>query len=641
MKTGPRRLGFQWQPVLLVLAVASTTAAAASGQPGRPRYRSPYDVVVSPDGRRAYVSDSTAANVTVFDLAAGKKTGEIPLRGEPRGLALSADGRRLFVAERLAGTVAVVDTGAGRVVERIAVARWPVAVVLAKRSKRLYVCNQDDDTVSVVDLSRTPPAEVRRVRVVREPARAALSPDEKKLVVVNLLPYGPETDPTLSAVVSVLDTSDFHVSTVKLPPGSTVVQGVCVSPDGRWAYVVHGLGRFNLPVTQLERGWVNTYALTVIDLQRTARLATFLLDELTRGAANPHSVVCSRDGRRLWVTHTGVHEVSTVEVGLVHELLAGKIPQPLAELKDGMRPNIWVRIQQDRRVLSELENDLTALYIAGAIRRFSSGGLGPKGLAVTPDQSRLLVANYYSGQLAVLDAETGQTVARLSLGPQPAPDAVRRGELLFHDARLAFQRWHSCASCHPNQGRVDGLRWDFLRDGIGNPKDTPSLVYVDRTPPLNRRATRKTAKECARTSILAGHLTVPTDQQVDDLYAYLKSLRPEPNPHRRPDGELTEAARRGRALFEGKAHCSGCHPAPYFTDRRMHNVGVLTPLEPDGRYDTPSLVEVWRTAPYLHDGRARTLREVLTKYNPHDKHGHTKELTAEELNDLIEYLKSL
>lgn len=58
-------------------------------------------------------------------------------------------------------------------------------------------------------------------------------------------------------------------------------------------------------------------------------------------------------------------------------------------------------------------------------------------------------------------------------------------------------------------------------------------------------------------------------------------------------------------------------------------------------FDTPTLIELWRTAPYLHDGSAATLRDVLTTANPDDKHGKTSHLTADQLNDLIAYLLSL
>ena len=404
---------------------------------------------------------------------------------------------------------------------------------------------------------------------------------------------------------------------------------------------MHQLSRFSLPVTQLERGWVNTYALSVIDIQRGERLATMLLDDLYQGAANPRDVVCSRDGDTLWIAHAGVHEVSIINIGLVHALLGGQVPAELAEMKDGTRSNIWVRIQDDPALIEELANDLTALYIAGAIRRVSSGGNGPRALILSPDEKQLLVANYYSGSVAKIDPATGDSLGQIELGPQPVPDAARRGEIIFHDALHAFQRWHSCASCHPNNGRADGLRWDFLRDGIGNPKDTPSLVYVHETEPLNRLALREDAREGARTAMLVSHMIVPTEEQVDDLLAYMVSLRPEPNPHLTAAGEFSDAAQRGKVIFDGKARCARCHPAPYFTDKKTYDIGTRTATDPTGKYDTPTLVEAFRSAPYLHDGRALTIRDVITGHNPDELHGHVKELSEQEIEDLVQYVRSL
>jgi YVTN family beta-propeller protein len=387
----------------------------------------------------------------------------------------------------------------------------------------------------------------------------------------------------------------------------------------------------------LERGWVHTYALSILDLAAGTRLATLLLDDLSGGSADPWGIVGSADDRQLWITHAGTHEVSTVAIGQVHELLEGKVPSDLAQLKDGARDNIWVRISKDRSVVRELANDLTALYLAGAIRRHSTGGLGPRGLALAPDGQRLFVANYFSGTVGVLETATGKELAVIPLGPQPDPDAARRGEIYFHDATRCFQRWHSCASCHPN-ARTDGLPWDFMRDGIGNGKDVISLVGIEHTSPHNRRATRPDPRECMRTGVIGSHLIVPEPSDVDDLVAYAQSLQPEPNPN---VAGLGASIQRGKAIFEGKAGCALCHPAPYFTDQKMHNVGLLTENEPDGRYDTPSLIECYRTAPYYHDGRASTIKEALIQHNPADQHGHTKDLTPQEVDDLVAYVLSL
>lgn len=621
--------------MLPALLAAAPWIALAGSAPAGPVYRSPLAIAVARDGRTLYVSDKTARCVVVLDAASGKPVRSIPVPGEPHGLAPAPDGKTLYVAERKAHAVAVLDTAKGAVTGRIAVGAWPVAVTLSPDGKRLYSCNRGDHSVSVVD--RAAGKEIQRIPLVREPDFAAVTPDGTRVVVANMLPSGAGTDPKLAADVSILDAVALKErSRIKLPAGASVVTGVATSPDGRWAYVVYSLGRFNLPITQVDRGWVHTYALTILDLKADAILATLLLDDVTGGSADPWAVVRSSDGKRLWISHAGTHEITFLDIAKVHDLLEGKVPEDLAKLKDGMRDNIWVQIREDRKLIERLANDLTALYLAGAIRRFPAGGLGPRGLALSPDDKRLFVANYFSGTVTVLDADEGKVLATIALGPQPPPDAARRGELYFHDAMRCFQHWHSCASCHPD-ARVDALPWDFLRDGIGNAKDVINLVGVHRTSPHNRRATRPNVHECMRTGVTGSHLIVPEPNDVDDLVAYVSSLEAEPNPVPPP----ADAVARGKALFEGKANCAVCHPAPLFTDRKMHNVGILTPLEPDGKYDTPSLIEVYRSAPYYHDGRSATLKDVLTKDDPQGKHGHAKDLTPQEIDDLVAYLLSL
>ncbi len=600
-------------------------------------FRSPFGIAVSPDGKTAYVSDRTAANLTILDVATEKKKGEIALNGQPHGVALSADGSQLYVAERLAGTVAVIDTAKAAVVSRLPVNKWPTEVAIGNKTKRLFVTNEDTDTVSVIDLAQG--KTLGEVKVTRDPCFIAVSPDESTLVVTNKIPYGKGTDPKLAADVSIINATEMSLTkSVKLTPGSTAVFGACISPDGKHAYVVHGLGRFHLPITQLERGWVNTFALTVIDIAKGERTVTVLLDDLTQGAADPFAIVCSGDGKQLWISHAGVHSISKVNIGLVHQLLAGDVPAELASLKDGSQANIWMRIKTDPKLVSDLENDLTALYIAGAIHRFDTGGNGPRGIALSPDEKQLLVTNYYSGTVTVLDSGNGNIASTISMGENPKITPERRGERIFHDAHHAFQHWHSCSTCHVS-GHTDGLRWDFLGDGIGNAKDTMNLIGVNETGPLNRRATVVNAKVCAENGLKFTNMLVPTQQEIDDMYAFLCSLKPEPSFHF-VKGKPSESAERGKEVFE-RAGCVRCHPGKHFTDQKMHNVGVLSANEPDGKYDTPSLIEAYRTAPYLHDGRALTIKEIFTEHNPGNRHGRTKSLSPEQLEDLVNYILSL
>ncbi|MDP6543777.1 MAG: c-type cytochrome [Phycisphaerae bacterium] len=603
----------------------------------RAPYRSPLSAAVSPDGKTLYVSDRTAGCVTLLDAVSGGKIRDIRIAGEPNGLVLSGDGKTLYVAQRKTGSIALIDTAAATVDKHISVGPWPVAVALAEKSKRLYSCNRGDHTVSVIDLVRG--KEIGRIAVVRDPAGAAVSADESRIVVANFMPAQAGTDPNSASEISILDAKSMRqTARVKLPAGSTMARGIYISPDGKWAYATHLLGRFDLPVTQLEQGWVHTTALSIIDLVKSTRLATVLLDDLTKGAPDPWAVVGSKDGKKLWISHRGVHEVSMLDIGRIHKLLAGEIPPDLAGVKDGQRDNIWVRISKDKRQIAELSRDLTAMHISNTLARTPSGGKGPTGLALGPDGKRLYTANYYGASLGVLDAVTGKLLSTISLGDQPKPDAARRGEIFFHDATRCYQRWHSCASCHLDGGRIDALPWDFLRDGIDNGKDVISLVYMQHTPPHNRLATRPNPWECMETGIVGSHHMEPAKPEVDDLLAYVKSLRPEPNPNLH---KFAAAAKRGKTLFEGKGKCAGCHRPPWFTDNKSYNVGISSANEPDSKYDTPSLIEAYRTAPYYHDGRAATMKDALTKHDPKGLHGRLKDLTPREIEDLIAYVLSL
>jgi YVTN family beta-propeller protein len=561
----------------------------------------------------------------------------VAIAGEPNGLALSADGKTLYVAQRKANSIAIVDTAKGVVTRQIPVGTWPVALAMARNTKRLYCANRGNHTVSVVDL--TVGQQINEIAVVRDPAYVAITADESRVVVANFMPRGAGTDSELASEISILDTAIMQqVARVKLPPGATMARGTWIGAEGKWAYVVHVLGRFSLPITQLEQGWVHTSALSIIDVAAGTRLATVLLDDLTKGAADPWAVVGSADGKTLWISHRGVHEVSTLDIGRIHELLQGNVPGEIAGRKDGARDNIWVRIKHDKNEIAELTNDLTALYISRTIRRAPSGGKGPTGLALSSDGEKLYVANYYDGTVGVLSATEAKLLGTIAVGDQPEPDAARRGEIYFHDATRCYQRWHSCASCHLDGGRVDGLPWDFLRDGIDNGKDVISLVNMLHTPPHNRLATRANPRKCVETGVLGSHQVVPEPADVDDLLAYIQSLVAEPNPN---VPQFAEAVRRGKRLFEGKADCATCHPGPYFTDKRAYDVGITSPNEPHARYDTPSLIEAYRTPPYYHDGRAATMKEALTEHDPKHLHGNLQDLTRQESEDLIAYVLSL
>jgi cytochrome c peroxidase len=220
-------------------------------------------------------------------------------------------------------------------------------------------------------------------------------------------------------------------------------------------------------------------------------------------------------------------------------------------------------------------------------------------------------------------------------------DPVRKGEFYFHDAGICYERWQSCASCHPGGARVDGLNWDLLNDGVGNPKNTRSLLLATSTPPVMSLGVRADAEAAVRAGI--EHIlytTNPGEEVVNSILAYLQSLKPVPSPHL-VHGRLSEAAERGKSVFT-RAGCAGCHPPGLFTNQHQYNVGTRRSFDrPTDTFYTPTLIELWRTAPYLHDGSAVTIRDVVTTHNPRDEHGRTSNLSSSEIDDLCAYVLSL
>ena len=609
-----------WVYMFLVLVSFSTFLFAAKAGA---EYLSPLALVADNQGNNLYIAQATAKQIAVFDIAAGKVTKVISLPDQPGGLALAPDGSRLYVTAAVPnGRIHVLNTKTGKVARKLPAKHTPTAPVLSPDGKILYVCNQFNNNVSVIDLASK--KELATIPVQREPIAAAITQDGKLLFVANHLPAGAADGEYTAAVVSVLDTNTKKViKSIELPNGSAGLQGICVSPDGRHAYVTHILSRYQLPTTQLERGWVNTNALSIIDISKKQLLNTVLLDDVDLGAANPWGVACTDDGKYICVTHAGTHEVSVIDKTKLHN--------KLASVAKGEKVSD-VSLSPD-----DVPNDLS--FLVGLRRRLKLAGNGPRGLAIIG--AKVYVAEYFTDTLGVVDInpEKMPRAKSISLGPGKALTKVRKGRMLFHDASLCFQHWQSCASCHPGNARTDALNWDLLNDGIGNPKNTKSMLLAHKTPPAMIIGARPNAEAAVRAGIRHIQFAVRPEEDAAAIDEYLKSLKPVQSPHL-AKGRLSRAARRGERIFK-KAGCASCHTFPLYTDLKKYNIGTGRDLDENQSFDTPTLIEAWRTAPYLYDGRARTIKEVLTKHNPGDKHGKTSTLTDEEINSLAEFVLSL
>jgi cytochrome c peroxidase len=125
------------------------------------------------------------------------------------------------------------------------------------------------------------------------------------------------------------------------------------------------------------------------------------------------------------------------------------------------------------------------------------------------------------------------------------------------------------------------------------------------------------------------------ESYAQDIDAYLTALQPVPSPYL-VNGALSAAATRGQSLFSAQG-CTYCHSGEYFTDQKKHNIGSGIGRNAGVAFDTPTLRELWRTGPYLHDGRIDNVRDVVTEIHGSRVSG----LTPTQIDDLVEYLLSL
>jgi YVTN family beta-propeller protein len=627
------KLSRQFTGVLAVLALGRHLMAGGGtgGFSTHAEYLSPTALAATKDGKILFIACCTDSRVVRFEIPSRRVLGAIPVAQPPLGLALSADDTRLFVTcAAPESEVCVVDVAQLKIAKTIPAGHTALAPVISPDGDTLYVCNLFNNNVSIIDLQ--PGKEVRRIPVQREPAAAGLTKDGKFLLVANRLPMGRADGDYVSAVVSVIDlVANKVVRELHLPNGSGSLQDLRVSPDGKYAVVTHLIGRFNRVTTQLTYGWMNVNAMTVIDLAGMEIVNTALLDNVDRGAANPWGIAFSPDGKTLIITHAGDHEISVIDFA--------KLTAHLLSLRETVDPGTTVDPNTAFHTLPRLADDLP--FLAGGRQRvrLATNDLGPRAVVVVGHTA--YVANYFSDTLSAVDLSVPHPVAgSIALGPKREMDLVRKGEFYFHDAGLTQQSWQSCSSCHPAGARADGLNWDLLNDGTGNPKNTKSLLMAHRTPPAMWVGARETAEAAVRAGIRHILFNTQPEKYGDAIDAYLKSLTPVPSPHL-VGGKVSEAAKRGERVFL-RSGCSECHPSPLFTDLRQYDVGTRRPFDKVGaRFDTPTLIEVWRTAPYLHDGSAISVRDVLTVRNPHDWHGKTSALSKQEIDDLCAYVLSL
>ena len=610
-------------------------------------------LALNPAGTELWVVNPDANSVSVLSLASNTvtKVSEIAVGSQPRTLAFSRDGGRVFVACQGVNELWVLNAAARGVAGRIVVGHQPYGVVISPGDGTILVSNQGDGTVSVVSSALV----VKKIlRVAETPRSLAVTADGSRAYVTHFLTRGEAgavTEVDLAGLrvlrtnTLVLDTSPDTTSSGGGFPN--LLGALTIDPAGRAAWfgglkANTGRGLFvngELPRPEnTVRGFFGKVNLATATEERERRIDANDSDSVSAIAFSPN-------GRWAFVTHQGAGMLS------VYDLSAATLINP----GDGNTVTFTARI------------DL---------------GHAPQGIVVSSDGRRGYVANYLSRNVQVLDFSNPRLPAVLSTVPvtnEPLPPSIASGKRLFYrsrEPRHSFANYIACASCHADGSGHDGRTWDFTNrgEGLRNTTDLRGRGGMahgpvhwsgnfDEIQDFENDIVRffggtGLAQDGQPPNSPLGAANAGRSADLDDLAAYVSSLtEPARSPFRKADGTLTEVAQRGKALFLSPGlQCASCHVPPRLTDSVVtssstnfvrHNVGTLRPSsglrlggELDG-LDTPSLLGLWDSAPYLHDGSAATLLDVLTTRNTNDQHGVTSILSMNQLSDLMSYLLSL
>ena len=613
--------------VLMLLAPTAKPASPRSEAGINERYLSPIEMALSPDGHLLYVVCQASDELRVVELASGKIVSTVSVGHVPRGIVLSPDGRHIYVTNAWSDTVSLIDATTLRVVRTLPTGFEPTGIVCDRSGVTLYIANRLSSDISVIDVNTG--QEIKRLLAGRGASYLALSADGKWIYGTHIYPNAGAFRTQPNSEITVIDTARQAVVERKRLSNVAGVFHVALSVDGKLGVAAQLRPKNLIPLAHVEHGWAFGDSLSLFgdDVGGTVQVP---IDELDRYYALPWGVAITPDKSKMFVTTAGSESVTVIDVRKLLDF-AHTRRQPLT---------------------SNLANDLSASanYVTARI----PVGRNPRGALLSPDGTRLYVANRLDDNISVIDTSSVKVISTIDLGGPKTVNALRRGEQLFFTADYAFQGQFGCANCHLD-ATIDGLQWDLEPDGFGKDiVDNRSLENLAGTEPFKWNGSNPDMPtECGpRTEKFFYRSQSYNPQELTDLVTFVYSLPYRPNRYRLANGELTPAQERGKAIFERtkyknghpipeKNQCAYCHSGPKYTNQQQVDVGTGKSTDRSPVIDVPQLPNVAYSAPYLHDGSARSLEEIWTVFNPKDTHGVSNDLTKDELNDLIEYLKTL
>ena len=590
-------------------------------------YLSPINLAAPANGMLYIVAQDRNA-ILVVDPEEGKVVKSIPVGEHPHSVIVDKACKFAYVSNQWADNVSVINLPLLKVTDTLKTAGGPAGMALSADGRSIYVVNSYTSDFSVIDLSSR--EERKRLVAGNNPTGTGLSPDGKLLYVTSRRALIGRYGDTLKSEITVLNDSSQRVVNRMNIESAYLMENIDFTPSGDLAIFSLIRPKNLVPSIQVEQGFMMTHGIGIIERDKN-RVIQLLLDEPQRYYADPFDIVVSKDGKKAFVSNSGVNFISVVDIDSVRKLLSLSSPGMLRTFADHL--------------------GISSRYV---IKRIPTGW-NPKGLAISADGNFLYAAEMLEDRIAVISTASLEVIKNIDLGGPRRITVARRGRRLLNNAGHTFQTQYSCYTCHPDV-HEDGLVYNMASKDMGrNVTNTQSLRDISKTSPFKWNGKNLTVyrQDGIRFSTVLTRTEQFSYKDLDAITSYIMTgIMYPPNLQYNPEGKLNEVQLRGKALFErtvdksGKPippnnRCITCHPSPYYTNRKPADVSTLAATDDSILFDTPHLNNIYASPPYLHDGRAKTLEEIWTIYGTDDKHGKVGDMTKIELNELVEYLKSL
>ena len=592
-------------------------------------YYSPLNLAISQDGKTLYVVAEEGNSLMIVDEGKGRVEHKIKVGNRPHSVLLDKEGKKAFVSNKWSDNISVVDLSTLSVEDTLKTGNGPAGLSLSADGNYLYVVNSFSSDISVINLSTG--TEEKRLTAGNNPTGIRISPDGKQLFITSRRALSKPFGDTLRCELTVLSDINRRVAERLDIKSAYIMENIAFTPSGDLALIPLVRPKNNVTTVQVENGWMMTTGIGIFEQGPQGKNAQLLIDEPNAYYPDPFGIAVTPDGKRGFISNSGVDCISVIEIDSIRAILA--------ESTDEM--------------LNTFSNHL-GVSSRFVIKRIPTGA-NPKGLVISPDGKKLYVAEHLQDRIAVISTESLTTIGTIDLGGPRRITSHRLGRRLLNNAGHTFQNQYSCYTCHPDE-HEDGLVYNMASKDMGrNMTNTQSLRNIGDTPPYKWNGKNQSVykQDGMRFSTVLTRTEAFSYKELDAISGYIMTGIPNPpNLQYNPDGVLTDAQNRGKKIFERTKdskgfeipvinRCVTCHPAPYFTNKKMVDVGTLAASDDSILFDTPHLNNVFASPPYLHDGRAETLEEIWTLYGKTEQHGSVNDLTKIQLNDLIEYLKSL